>query len=531
MTEQWKHLFKIELLQKYGLNEARYSKDKSKKRKLALLGFCYILISIMLIVYVCLGAFGLCAIGAEEILMPYLFAITSMIIFFFSVFRAGSVIFQMETYELLISLPVSIGDIVVSRFFSMYVGNLVISMLVMIPACIIYSMYASAGMLYWGMIFVSILLLPLFPILMATVIGTIVTAVGARVKYKNLITIILSMLFIIAVLVLSFLPSYLGRNGQLNSDSLMNITEMLKSQVNHMYIFAPLFTKALMEQNLFSFLAFVVIYIGCFAFFIWVIQRYFLSICNILSAHQKRGNYQIGSLQVSSPFMALYKKEWKRYLSSNIYVMNTAMAYIMMFLFAGSVLVIGKEKMGELIGISGIIEMFSPLLLAWMTTMGALTATSISMEGKNWWLPMSLPISFQQIMNSKIMVNLTLAVPSCLISACLLWLGLKTEGIMVLWLFITPLIYSVFTAVFGIFINLKFPLFNWNNETSVIKQSGASFMSVLTGFIVVGIPFVLLIFVRVQPQILMPIINIILLGVTIGVYLFLQTYDPRKING
>ena len=53
---------------------------------------------------------------------------------------------------------------------------------------------------------------------------------------------------------------------------------------------------------------------------------------------------------------------------------------------------------------------------------------------------------------------------------------------------ITPIVYSFYIAIVGIFVNLKFPNFDWTSETVVIKQSGATLVSMVFQMLSVTIP-------------------------------------------
>ena len=59
---------------------------------------------------------------------------------------------------------------------------------------------------------------------------------------------------------------------------------------------------------------------------------------------------------------------------------------------------------------------------------------------------------------------------------------------------IVPALYALFGAVAGVLINRKLPVFDWDNETRVVKQSASTFLSMLLGLIVGMGPLALLIY-------------------------------------
>jgi ABC-2 type transport system permease protein len=52
---------------------------------------------------------------------------------------------------------------------------------------------------------------------------------------------------------------------------------------------------------------------------------------------------------------------------------------------------------------------------------------------------------------------------------------------------IVPYAYLFFSAVWGLFINIKFPMFDWENDAQVVKQSTAVLLGGLGGMGIAGI--------------------------------------------
>ena len=55
------------------------------------------------------------------------------------------------------------------------------------------------------------------------------------------------------------------------------------------------------------------------------------------------------SLEISSPFMALYRKELKRYFSSTIYVMNTGFGVVLLLIATVFIAIFGVENLDALL--------------------------------------------------------------------------------------------------------------------------------------------------------------------------------------
>ena len=116
-------------------------------------------------------------------------------------------------------------------------------------------------------------------------------------------------------------------------------------------------------------------------------------------------------------------------------------------------------------------------------------------------------------------MNLTLIAPFYVIAEILLMLALKPSVLEMLWLLVLPAIFILFTCVYGITINLKFPVFNWDNEVTVVKQSAAAMIGGLGGVLVILICALPVIFVtQISSHWIKLFIAIAITGVTVLLY-------------
>lgn len=187
---------------------------------------------------------------------------------------------------------------------------------------------------------------------------------------------------------------------------------------------------------------------------------------------------------------ALVKREMKRYFASSIYVSNTLIGYVMMVAAAAALLVLGAESLEDMIGIEGLIEKGAPFVFAGLAGLGSTTANSISLEGKQWWILKSLPLKGRDILNGKLLVNLTIAAPFYLLTVILACIAIRqvASPSAYLWMILLPLLYILWMAVVGLSFNLRMPVMDWENEVTVVKQSAAAMLTVLVGFLSIGLP-------------------------------------------
>ncbi|WP_455675660.1 hypothetical protein [Pradoshia sp.] len=517
MVRQIKHLTKVELRNFLNINVVRYTKDKQKKRVMIGLMAVWAVLIAMLFFYVGALSYGYIELGLGRVLPMYLIAVSSLLIFFFSIFKAGSVIFQKNSYEILCSLPVSQTAIVVSRFFSMYVGNVLLAFAVLIPGMAVYAYFMKPGFSFYLLGVAGTLFIPLLPMTIAALFGALITAISSRMKHKSLVGAGLSILLLLGIMFASSQISAI--EGNISQEMLLDLSNIITALLHQIYPPAIWLGTAMVDGSLVQ----SILYFGTstllFIVMVLIISANFQRICRTLYSTTAKHDYQMEQLKTTSALGALYKKELKRYFASSVYVTNTIIGPIMMVAFAFSIFMIGKDQMDQYLPLEGGVTKIIPFALAAVGCIMTTTCTSISMEGKEWWIVKSLPIQAKTIFDSKILMNLTLIAPFYLAAELLLMLALKPGLLDMIWLWILPAIFIVFTCVYGITINLIFPVFQWENEVTVVKQSAASMIGGLGGFLVIilcSLPVILI--TQISPHLIKFMIVIAIIGITAWLY-------------
>ena len=521
MIKQIRTLTGLQLKNIYSLNVIRYTKDKGVKQKSMLLGVVWLMLIAMIAFYVGATAYGYVVIGMTEILPAYLIMLSSIIILMFAIFKAGSVIFQRNAYDILCSLPVSQLAIVVSRFIRMYVENLMLTLLIMIPGLAVYSVLVKPVVSFYLVGVIVILFVPLLPITLATFFGALVTAIASRMKHKSLVSAILSILLVFGLMAASTgLSSQMAMSGEeITMEMLANLSEMVQTVIEQIFPPAVWMGNAMLGKDLLACVLYMTGALVLFVLTLVFISANYQSISQRLYSTTAKHDYKMQSLTKNSVLSALVKREAKRYFASSIYVTNTIVGPILAVVFAGGLAGVGMEEMQRLMGLPIDISGAVPFVLAGIFCVMGTSCTSISMEGKEWWIVKSLPIPTKEIISSKILFNILLDAPFYLVAEILLVIGLKPSMLELLWLVFIPLVCIVFSCVWGIFINLKMPKLNWDNEVDVVKQSASAAVGGLGAFVVVLVCAVLMFLVPVAyVDIVKGLVCIILAGATVVLY-------------
>ncbi|GGG02126.1 hypothetical protein GCM10010912_53690 [Paenibacillus albidus] len=527
MINIWR-LTKIQLLSSFGLNKALHTLDVKERRKAILLSSS-ILAGVLMIAVVSFGYSFMMAMtfeqmGRMDLLLAIMMAVTSIVGFFTTIYKASGVLFSYKDYDLVMSLPIKTSHVVASRVLQLYVLNLFFTLIVMLPAGVVYAIKVNPETLFYLLFLMTLLFIPLLPIIAATIIGSFISWVSSRFKASRMISLVLTFVVIIALMVGSF-----GLNG--NEQVLADMGTELADMIFKLYPLADMYVDAVCSYRMSSFLLFIALSVLSFMIFATVLGTRYKAIHTGLTTSHASSKYIMKPLEASSPFRALYKKELRRYFSSSIYVLNTSIGMILLLVMSIALLFVSSEKLGELIEIpqlSHYLSTLAPMIVSLFVTLSCTTSSSISLEGNHLWILKSSPISKQTILLSKVAVNLTITLPVLVVSSMLLMISLRPGWIESLLLLVIPLIYACYSAMMGVIVNLKLPNLEWTSEVTVIKQSAAVIVSMFIGVISLLIPLgISLLLTHVNGNLILIGIGMIMIAVCLVMFRYIQTKGER----
>jgi ABC-2 type transport system permease protein len=185
----------------------------------------------------------------------------------------------------------------------------------------------------------------------------------------------------------------------------------------------------------------------------------------------------------------LITKEWKRFINSSIYVVNTSFGLFILVIAAiaavfarpqidGILLELGVAEDSLLIALTGLIV---------FTLVTVYTpAVSLSLEGKNFSLIKSLPLDYRTLFDAKIAFNVLLTIIPLAFAIVLFSIAFNLTVMETVMLFVMMVIFSYAISVVDMWINIFFPRFDFQHEVEVVKKSMAAMISVLGGFGIFG---------------------------------------------
>lgn len=400
-----------------------------------------------------------------------LFAIGLSIIF--GIFTSQPMLYDAKDNDFLLSLPIPASKILFSRMFMLYAQNLLCTLLIFVPALVVYNRTVVVKALAVTFQVLILLILPLFSLIVECIVGWIVALISSKMRNKNVITLVLSV---------ALLAGYFYLTTKMTGYMeyiIANSKQFGASLINAFYPFYQMGLGASGEVR--GFLIFTGISVVLFAIVYLVLSVSFIKIITTKKG-AKKVKYTGQALKTRSCSSALFRKELTRFFTTPMYMLNCGLGVIFHIAIA-VIVIVKKDMLSELFAVMPVFSNHMlPMIVALVSLiagMDLITAPAVSLEGKNIWILQTMPLDGWQILKAKLKLHLVINLPSsilCIVVLCIT-MGIGISGIIIAE--VLTIIFVFFCAVIGLVINIKMPNFNWTSEVVVIKQSSSVLVSML----------------------------------------------------
>lgn len=383
-------------------------------------------------------------------------------------------LFGFKDFDFLSALPITKRDIVISKISTFLIYEYLYAAGMMLPCILIYGVRFHASALFYLFSILGTIAMPLIPIAIASLIGLLVKGLSSKSRHKSMMSIAMTFVFLIIVFMISF--------GMGSKSEAQNI-QALSSTAELLHTWLPSvawYIDAAINENALLFLLAAAINIGVMALFIWLMSPVILKVGAAGDQGYHVKNFRLKRSEKRSVQKALFQKEASGYFGSPAYVGNTLLPAAMM-LIAVVYVVFNRSAM------QAVMELGLPMDVIWLLIIVCFglmvhscttTGVSISLEGNKFWILQTLPLNAKDIFKAKLFFSMTVQLVPTIIGMVIVHIAL---GISLLYLVI-GIVYliavALFSSLFGLCINLRFPKLQFDREIIVIKQSASSMITI-----------------------------------------------------
>ena len=493
------------------------------------------------------SAYGLVGrLGMAKTIYNILFMACGMLTFTFSLPTVLSSFFGSSDINDLLPLPVSPFAIVLSKALGVVAASYLWTFLFLAGPLLGWGIAAGVSMRYWVVYILVVLFAPLMPTAYAGTISILIATVFKRVRRKDAITTLTTVITLGISVGLYFLVDGLDlKSGAANA--LGSMSEGVGSVIMAFpaYGFA---VYAFVHADPLGTWLFVLLSLAAFAIFVLVARVLYMRIVTSLSSGAGTAKaYDGQGAQTQTPvFNALLATELRKICRNSSVLLNYVVYPLVIspvmfgFMFftdsVGELLAKLREMPDVTTQLAGYVVLALMSFTALCACSNKIAATGVSREGSNWMHMKFIPVPLATQVLAKVL-------PAFIVNA-LISLAIMASGGYVL---VSRLGINAFVIVCGLLLMLgaswlmacmgawtesRNPNVEWGNDGDVnvkqLKGGGSEMRALLVGLVYSALPLLVTPLVKLDPMVFMPVLAIV--GIVVAVLLGRVLLDMTARN-
>lgn len=513
-----------------GLTQRSRQKKKKSKGMMVLFAVLYLYLAAVIVGLMCM-TFGQLAGPYHALGLDWLyFAMAGLMALglavFGSVFTTQNQLYDAKDNDLLLSMPIKPGMILLSRMLPLLGLNVLFAGLVMIPAAVMYAVLVEFSLLNFAVQLLGVLVVSVLAQAIACLLGW-----GFNLLLSRMNKSVASLLYLVV-----FLGLYFGIYSQ--AGNIMNsmatqgaaIASALQAWVWPIY---ALGRGCCGELG--YFLIFGAISGAVFGAVYYLLARTFLKSATTRRSVRRKKLDLSGKIGDASS--AMVRKEWRHFLGSPVYLTNMGVGILMTaaltiagVAFRGKLFAVLDEFAAMGMDLQAYYGLIICAMLAFLVSTMVVSAPSVSLEGKNLWILRSLPVSGREILRAKLKFHFLLTVPVTVLAGVVLSAVYGCGLVEILLCGLVPGMLAVLCGVLGMACGLKWAKLEWLSEAYPCKQGAAVAVSM---FGMMGIAMTLAVLYILLDGIFSPtaflgLCLLILSAMSFGFYRLVMTWGVQK---
>lgn len=397
--------------------------------------------------------------------------------------------------EFFFALPVSQSKVYFAKLFTVYITQLVITAVIILPALFTVGIMAGLSWAFFPSMILATVMLPCFPLMIISVICLPIMYVIRFFKNRGAAASIMAMALFVGLFAVYMAVMNSSGTSELDETSIIEpVLSMAK-------IFVPLLAISRFAtftnfggyesvlSMLINFLIFIVPAMMLFAIALIISRRaYFHAVASQLENQSRSSGGSVYQDKMSS-LKALMLREWKLIWRTPVF---SVQCFAGLLLTPIILIVMGASELStnELEGHTIILWLTATLIIQALASMNIGASTSFSRDGESFFLNKLLPISYQDQIKAKIILyNLIygIVIVICIV-ICYVFFGLENWWIGLM-LGAYTLVYNYGFISLCILIDLSKPKLDWRSYREIVKNSRNAVLPALVGFAVSAVVF------------------------------------------
>lgn len=470
----------------------------------------FLFLSIMMILFSYIVTKQLIKINQAYAFVNILLLMNFFILFAKSVFESLNVLYFSKDLKILLRMPIYPKDILHAKFFNMIISEYQMEVIMLGIPMIVYGILTKVNFLLYIYMFLVLLILPIIPILLTSLVIAIIMRFTNFIKNKNKV---LYITIIISMFLMGFVTMIFSNNQTISVSGFRNIilktNGLAESIADYFILIKPIMNTLLNYDNIDGLKNLILYYLEsiiCYFIIIFIISKIYLkgaigttinSDKNTKCEFKELNLKDFESKKISKTYII---KEWKTLLRTPIFCIECV---IMPLLYPICILaiVLFLMQFAKLVGLD-LIKSFKSIVnsslgisiflivgqVFYMLNFSSIIA--ISRDSNNAILIKFLPIDLYKQFKIKIRIGILINTLASLIVS-IAFLIFTKKLLFTFIIFLSLCFINVIGEKCKLLIDLQNPQMNWNSEYTMMKQNTNIMYELFYTFFISGCIFVI----------------------------------------
>ena len=532
------------------LKNARRKEQKfgatNKEKMLSVLAFSivFVFLAIVMTVVSIYVTIKLNEINQTYSFVNLLLLMNFFILFTKSVFESLNVLYFSKDLKLLLIMPLKAKDILHAKLFNMIISEYPMELIMLAIPMVVYGIYTKANLMFYLYMLAVLLILPIIPIMITSLIIAIIMRFTNKIKNKNKV---MYVTIIITILLIGVVTTVFNSGTNLSTSSFENMilksNALAESIADYFVLIRPIMNTLLNYNNIDGLKNLVIYFIESIAVYIVILfvmsTIYFKgAIGTTVNSNRNKANInkkiELKDFKVTNKKKAYIQKELKTMMRTPIFFIECLIlpisypitVFLVIAFFINFANQVGVDALSgfykSLVKTSGLAMFLSVGQVFFMMNFSSIIA--ISRESNNSILVKYLPIELRTQFNLKLKIGiLTNTLSSIIVAICYyICIPNVTNSILI---FIILMLLNIIGEKFKLLTDLKNPQVNWESEYTMMKQNTNVMYSLFYTLIII---LILAIISFIITNIELFLMFILALTIIINVYINEYVYKNQR---
>ena len=277
-------LAKIQLMRVWNPEFFKDRGLRKKRKRFLLLSLGMVGIGALIMFYSALISLGFVQMGMGEAIPVVMMGICSLLLIAISFMKSGGTLFGGKNFDMVLSLPVTVRQVVLSRMLFLYGAGFLVFFAGFLPAAIVYTVNMGAGVGEVFNLLLAVVLGPCIPVVLSLVLSVLVMLLAERLPQREIFVIVLNVAIFVGILF------WTGKiSVTMDEKALMNMGKALANGVTSLYPPAGVAFSFLEKGSIWGTLLFAVLSIALFWGFVILVSRFYVKINEMFSSSKSKG--------------------------------------------------------------------------------------------------------------------------------------------------------------------------------------------------------------------------------------------------